>query len=140
MAANCPASGRAWRILVVDDEQAVCDLAAACIKYGLGEDHQVLQAKDGDEAVRMAEQEQPDLILLDIMMPGMDGFEACRRLKASPSTKHIPIVFLTALAQEKDVAQGLALGGDGYVIKPFNAVTLAAQISYLLAPGDQETE
>ena len=140
METGCRGQGTGWRILVVDDEEAVRSLAAACIRYGLGEEYEVLQAKDGEEAIRAAEQERPDLILLDVLMPGMDGFEACRRLKASPATKHIPVVFLTALAQEKDVAQGLALGGAGYVIKPFNAVTLAAQISYLLGPGEQETE
>jgi len=126
------------RILVVDDEEATRVLAAACIRHVLGEEYQVLQAANGREGVAVAERERPDLILLDIMMPDVDGFEVCRQLKASAATKHIPVVFLTALGQEKDVEQGLALGGAGYVIKPFNPVTLAAQISCLLAPGDQE--
>jgi len=138
MESGCRAVVIGRRILVVDDEEATRSLAAACIRYALGEEYQVLQASNGEEAIAAAEQERPDLILLDVMMPNMDGFEACRRLKASAATKHIPIVFLTALGQEKDVAQGIALGGAGYVIKPFNPVTLAAQISCLLMPGDQE--
>ncbi|UCC69630.1 MAG: response regulator [Armatimonadota bacterium] len=127
-----------WRILVVDDEEAVRTLAAACIRHGLGEQHETLEAHDGEEAIAAAERERPDLILLDIMMPRMDGFEACRRLKRCVTTKHIPIVFLTALGAEKDVAEGLALGGDSYVVKPFNAVTLAAQISELLSPRSED--
>ncbi|MDH4179671.1 MAG: response regulator [Armatimonadota bacterium] len=127
-----------WRILVVDDEEAVRTLAVACIRHGLGEQHEALEAHDGEEAIAAAERERPDLILLDIMMPRMDGFEACRRLKRSATTKDIPIVFLTALGAEKDVGEGLALGGDGYVVKPFNAVTLAAQISELLSPHSED--
>ena len=126
------------KILVVDDEEAIRSLAGACIRHALGQEYGVLEARDGDDAIAAAERELPDLILLDIMMPGTDGFEVCRRLKASPTTKDIPIVFLTALGAEKDVEQGLALGGDGYVIKPFNAVTLAAQITELLAPAGDD--
>ncbi len=129
--------GVKWRILVVDDEEAVRSLAAACIRHALGEQHETLEACDGEQAIAVAEREHPDLILLDILMPGVDGFEACRRMKASAITKDIPIVFLTALGAEKDMAKGLAAGGDGYVAKPFNAVTLAAQISELLSsPGE----
>ena len=128
-----------WRILVVDDEEAVRSLAAACIRHALGEQHEILEAGDGEQAIAVAEGEHPDLILLDILMPGVDGFEACRRMKASAATKDIPVVFLTALDTEKDMARGLAVGGDGYVAKPFNAVTLAAQISELLSPSG-ETE
>jgi two-component system cell cycle response regulator len=128
-----------WRILVVDDEEAVRSLAVACIRHALGEQHETLEAWDGEQAIAVAEREHPDLILLDILMPGVDGFEACRRMKASATTKDIPIVFLTALGAEKDMARGLAVGGDGYVTKPFNAVTLAAQISELLSPPSEGT-
>jgi len=131
-AAGRRTSAAGWKILVVDDEEAIRGLAGACIRHGLGEQHQVIEASNGEEAIALAERDKPDLILLDIMMPKMDGFETCRRLKASATTKHIPVVFLTALAGDRGVAQGLALGGDGYVVKPFNAVTLAAQISELL--------
>lgn len=127
----------AWRILVVDDEQSVRDLCRACIEHALGPQHEVLEAADGEEAMEIAEREPPDLILLDILMPKLDGFEVCRRLKALDKTKRVPIVFLTALGEERDVERGLALGGDGYVVKPFNSVTLAAQISALLAPDSE---
>ncbi len=128
------------KILVVDDEVAVRELCSACIIFGLGDDWQVVQAADGREAIAKAEQEQPDLILLDIMMPEVDGFEVCKKLKASPKTGAIPVVFLTALGAEKDVERGLALGGDGYVVKPFNAVTLVAQISELLTASSEDAD
>ena len=120
-------------ILVVDDDAAVCNLAGACIRHALGEDFQVRYARNGKNALAAVHREPPDLVLLDILMPVMDGFEVCRQLKSSPATQHIPILFLTALDKEEHIEQGLALGGDGYVVKPFNAVTLAAQISELLA-------
>jgi len=126
------------KILVVDDEESVRDLCIACIHHGLGDAYEVLEAADGNEALAAVEVEHPDLILLDIMMPEMDGLEVCRRLKGSTETQDIPVVFLTALGKEKDVQKGLSLGGDGYVVKPFNAVTLAAQISELLTPSSDE--
>jgi CheY-like chemotaxis protein len=125
---------RGKRILVVDDEEAVRSLCVACIQHALGDSYAVSEAADGDEAMAAVAADRPDLILLDILLPGMDGFEVCRRLKGSPETKGIPIVFLTALGEEKDVQQGLALGGDGYIIKPFNALTLAAQVAEILTP------
>ncbi len=126
------------KILVVDDEEPVRGLCIACIQHALGQEYDVVEAANGVAAIAAAQAERPDLILLDIMMPDMDGFEVCRRLKASPETKGIPVVFLTALGEEKNVEQGLALGGDGYVVKPFNAVTLAAQISELLTEDSDE--
>jgi CheY-like chemotaxis protein len=125
-----------WRILVVDDEESVRDLCRACIEHALGPQHRVLEAADGDEAIDIVQREPVDLVLLDILMPNVDGFEVCRRLKGAEDTRDIPIVFLTALGEEKHVEQGLALGGDGYVVKPFNSVTLAAQISELLSPSE----
>jgi CheY-like chemotaxis protein len=131
------AQGRSgWRILVVDDEPAVCQLAAECIRLALGEEHEVRRATSGEDAMREVSLARPDLILLDIMMPGMDGFAVCRQLKESPLTGGIPVVFLTARGDAEAIEQGLALGGDGYVVKPFNAVTLAAQISELLSPQE----
>ncbi len=126
------------KILVVDDEESVRELCGACIRHALGRGYEVVEAADGEEAIAAVEAERPDLILLDIMMPEVDGFEVCRRLKGSPETRDIPIVFLTALGEEKHVERGLALGGDGYVVKPFSAVTLAAQISELLTPSGDE--
>lgn len=125
-----------WRILVVDDEPQVCWLAAECIRLTLGEEHEVIQANSGEEALREVERARPDLVLLDIMMPGVDGFAVCRQLKESALTSSIPVVFLTARGDAEAIEEGLALGGDGYVVKPFNAVTLTAQISELLSPQE----
>jgi putative two-component system response regulator len=132
--------GKGPKILVVDDEAAVCHLAGACIRHGLGEDYQVSYARNGKKALAAVQKDRPDLILLDILMPVVDGFEVCRQLKGSDATKDIPVVFLTALGKEDDIERGLALGGDGYVVKPFNAVTLAAQISELLAPDREQAQ
>lgn len=134
------ATPRNWRILVVDDEESVRSLCLACIEHGLGDAYEVIEAADGEEALAVAESEQPDLILLDIMMPDMDGYEVCQRLKQLPETRPIPVVFLTALGEEQEVSKGLALGGDGYIVKPFNAVTLAAQITEILDPDAAEPE
>ncbi|MBN1460043.1 MAG: response regulator [Armatimonadetes bacterium] len=131
---------RKTRILVVDDEESVRDLCSACIRHGLGTEFEVAEAANGEEALAAVEVESPDLILLDIMMPEMDGYEVCRRLKQSSDTRDIPIVFLTALGKDENIEKGLALGGDSYVVKPFNAVTLAAQISELLTPRSDEAD
>ncbi len=128
------------KILVVDDEASVRQLCIACIRHALGPEYEVVEATDGEEALEALEAEIPDLVLLDVKMPRVDGFEVCRRMKSSAQTKDIPIIFLTALGEEKHVEQGLALGGDGYVVKPFHAVTLAAQISELITPTGDRSE
>ena len=132
--------GHGLKILVVDDDAAICNLAGACIRHALGADYQVLYARNGKKALDAATRERPDLVLLDILMPVMDGFEVCQQLKSSPETSQIPILFMTALGEESNIEKGLALGGDGYVVKPFNAVTLAAQITELLAGPDEEKQ
>jgi putative two-component system response regulator len=88
-------------------------------------------------AVERAAVERFDVVLLDVMMPQLDGFSACSRLKADPHTRHIPVIFLTARSQSFDVADGLRLGAIGYIIKPFDVFTLTSEISALLAqlPG-----
>jgi len=127
---------RELKILVVDDDAAICNLAGACIRHALGESYRVSYARNGKKALEAVQRERPDLVLLDVMMPVMDGFEVCRQLKSMPDADTIPILFLTALGDDESVEKGLALGGDGYVVKPFNAVTLAAQITELLGPPD----
>ena len=124
--------GRGPKILVVDDDAAICSLAGACIRHALGEEYRVAYARNGRKALEAVQRERPDLVLLDILMPVMDGFEVCRQLRSSPETERIPILFLTGLGEESNIEKGLALGGDGYVVKPFNAVALAAQITELL--------
>jgi two-component system phosphate regulon response regulator PhoB len=89
----------------------------------------------GNGAAMLAEvdRSRPDVVLLDWMMPEMDGFEACARLKANPLTAGIPVIFLTAKSQESEIARGVALGARGYITKPFDALALGRQVQELLA-------
>jgi DNA-binding response OmpR family regulator len=138
MKKGTPGPAEGWRILVVDDDEAILRLAEASIKHALGKEHRVALVLNGEEAITEARRERPDLVLLDIMLPGLDGFEVCRQLRDDPSTKGIPIIFLTARGEQDYIERGLALGGDGYVIKPFDAATLAAQIAELLTPEEKQ--
>ncbi len=113
-------------ILIVDDEPAVSDLLA----YNLRKSHyEVLTAADGLEAVRLARAARPDLVLLDLMLPGMDGLDVCRELR---KTGDQPIIMITALGEETDRVVGLELGADDYVTKPFSVRELLARIKTVL--------
>jgi two-component system, sensor histidine kinase and response regulator len=116
-------------LLVVDDNpmnvEPLCDLLEAM-------DYRVATALDGATALRLVEEEPPDLILLDIMMPGMNGFEVCRRLKQNPSFARIPVVFVTALSETEDKVKAIDAGGDDFLTKPFNRPILLARIRSLL--------
>jgi len=121
-------------ILVVDDEPANIDLLIECLK----DDYNVKAATRGERALRIARSgEPPDMILLDIMMPGMDGFEVCRQLKADLSTRHIPIIFITAKIGLEDEIQGLALGAVDYITKPISPPIVQARVHTQLALYDQ---
>jgi DNA-binding response OmpR family regulator len=93
---------------------------------------QVLVASNGAEALAKVTSEQPDVALLDWMMPELDGVEVCRRLKADPSTAAIPVIFLTARSQEQELKTGLSMGAIGYITKPFDALTLGSRVRELL--------
>jgi DNA-binding response OmpR family regulator len=97
------------------------------------EGHRVVVVGDGQAAVERARVDPFDVVLLDVVMPRLDGFGACRALKADPRTRHLPVIFLTARSQEFDVQAGLHMGALGYIIKPFDAFTLASEITTLLA-------
>ena len=116
-------------ILVVDDEPSnvdvLCDLLEA-----LG--YRTVGAGSGEAALALARDRAPDLVLLDVMMPGVDGLEACRRLKADPATASIPVVFVTALSDAEDRARGIDAGGDDFLTKPFSRPVLVARIRSLL--------
>jgi len=116
------------RILVVDDVEANVRLLEAKLTL---EYYDVLTCSDGATAVRLAASEKPDIILLDVMMPGMDGFETCRRIKADPTTNHIPIVLVTALDGREDRIKGLEAGADDFVTKPLDDVVLFARVRSL---------
>jgi diguanylate cyclase (GGDEF)-like protein len=111
-------------ILVVDDTANTLELIATI----LGTEHRVLTAADGETALKIALQEEPDLILLDIRMPGMDGYQLCKLLKADPVTREIPVIFVTAMDEEREEAKGLELGAIDYITKPLSQPILRARV------------
>jgi DNA-binding response OmpR family regulator len=117
------------RVLVVDDEAPIRLLCRVNLE---AEGMEVLEAADGIEGVEAARSSLPDVVLLDVMMPGMDGWQVAERLVEDDSTTHIPLIFLTARAELRDRAKGLELGGVDYITKPFNPVELASVVERLL--------
>jgi len=115
------------RLLVVDDEPNIRDLLAESLRFA---GFEVVTASDGLEAVAAAARERPDLVVLDVMMPGIDGFEVVRRLRAEGT--RVPVLFLTARDDKADAINGLTVGGDDYVTKPFSLGELVARIRALL--------
>ncbi|MFQ5662465.1 MAG: response regulator [Terriglobia bacterium] len=122
------------KILLAEDEEDIQRLATLGLEHG-GES-QVLLASDGEECLALARLERPDVILLDVKMPKLDGFETCQRLKADAATKDIPVVFLTASAQEREMQRGLAMGAIGYLFKPFDPVQLLREVRALLTRAE----
>jgi len=124
-------------ILVVDDEQDLLDL----IEYNLQkEGFDVLKAEDGEEGIEMAREHSPNLVLLDIMMPKMDGLEVVERMRADEQLKHIPIIFLTARGDEKTEVEGLDKGGDDYITKPISTTKLISRIKAVLRRFEETEE
>ena len=121
------------KILIVDDEERVRRLIETTLDIG---DFQIFQAKDGEEALKIAQEEKPALILLDIMMPGMDGFEVCKRLKNNSETKSSYIIMLTAKGQKQNIEKGYAVGTDDYFVKPFSPMELLNKIEQVLGGSD----
>jgi DNA-binding response OmpR family regulator len=120
-------------ILVVDDEADMVRL----LDYALTQaGYLVIRAKDGEDGLAAARKHQPDLVLLDIMMPGLDGLDVCRKLKGDPSTANALVVLLTAKSEEGDRVLGLELGADDYVTKPFAMKELLARVKALLRRAD----
>lgn len=124
-------------ILVVDDEQDLLDL----IEYNLKkEDFDVLKAEDGLEGIEVARKHRPDLVLLDIMMPKMDGLEVVERMRNDKKLKRIPIIFLTARGDEKTEVEGLDKGGDDYITKPISTTKLISRIKAVLRRFEETEE
>ena len=123
------AAERKLRLLVVDDEQAIVDFIKLGMRY---EGFQVEQAGDGYIAIDLAQRLQPDVIVLDVMLPTMDGLEVCRRLRESEATANIPILMLTAKDEVRDRVTGLEAGADDYLTKPFSFDELLARVRALL--------
>jgi phosphate regulon transcriptional regulator PhoB len=117
------------QIYIVEDEKDIVDL----LQYNLEkEGYRVLSSLDGSEALKRIPEKTPDLILLDLMLPGTDGLTVCRTLKNNPKTAHIPVVMLTAKGEESDKVVGLELGADDYITKPFSVKELMARVKAVL--------
>ena len=120
--------GERARVLIVDDSTGDLEILAA----SLDAQYDLLTATDGSRALELAVSARPDAILLDVLMPGIDGYETCRRLKAAPLTRDIPVVFITALDDREDESRGLELGAADYVTKPINAPIVRARVRHLV--------
>ncbi|MDR3543540.1 MAG: response regulator transcription factor [Desulfosporosinus sp.] len=124
-------------ILVVDDEEPILEL----LRFNLEkEGYQVCVAKNGQEALESVDKEQPDLLVLDVMLPGMDGLEVCRRIRNIQNLRQIPIIMLTAKGEEIDKVVGLELGADDYMTKPFSPRELLARIKARLRRTNSQEE
>jgi two-component system phosphate regulon response regulator PhoB len=117
------------KILLAEDEKQIADMISFKLTNG---GHQVIRAQDGEQAFAAARRELPDLILLDAMMPGINGFEVLRRLKADVSLRTIPVIMVTAKGHERDVLSGLRGGAIDYVVKPFSLKELSARVELAL--------
>jgi two-component system alkaline phosphatase synthesis response regulator PhoP/two-component system response regulator VicR len=121
--------------LVVDDERHIVRLVQVNLER---QGYEVLTAYDGVECLEKTKAEKPDLIILDVMMPRMDGFEALQRLKSDPETNHIPVIMLTARAQDRDVLQGYQYGADLYLTKPFSPLELISLVKRVFESQEEE--
>ena len=117
------------KILIVDDEPNI----VIPLQFVLEQNHyQVLVAHSGEDALEIIAKDKPDLILLDIMLPGIDGYEVCEMVRLNPDWRHIRVIFLTARGREVDMAKGMILGADAYIMKPFSNADVVEKIKTLL--------
>jgi len=117
------------KILIAEDERDIRDLIAFTLRFA---GHEVFSAANGEEAVDLTSKMNPDLILMDVRMPRMTGYEACKTIKAKPELKNIPIVFLSAKGQESEIQQGLDAGAEEYLLKPFAPDQLTKRVRAIL--------
>jgi CheY-like chemotaxis protein len=120
---------RPFRVLVAEDEADIRFMTCFTLRYG---GFEVIEAADGAQALELAQQTAPDLILLDAKMPRLDGYETCRQLKALPAVQHIPVVFVSALGQEQEIARGRSAGAIDYLLKPYVPEDLIKKIRGIL--------
>jgi DNA-binding response OmpR family regulator len=118
------------KILIAEDERDIRDLIAFTLRFS---GYEVFAASNGEEAVDLAPKVNPDLVLMDVRMPRMTGYEACKLMKANPDLKDIPIVFLSAKGQESEIQQGLNAGAEEYLLKPFAPDQLTKRVKAILA-------
>ncbi|MDY6953892.1 MAG: response regulator [Thermodesulfobacteriota bacterium] len=120
------------KLLIADDKEGIHDVISQSLSTMTGYDFDIIHAYDGEEALKLAQEELPDLILLDIMMPLVDGRDICRRLKSAPETKGTKIVMVTGKGEQHDRVLGLELGADDYITKPFSIGYLDRTVRRLL--------
>ena len=118
------------RIVIADDDADIRELVVFKLRHG---GHDVVPVGDGAAAVEACTAEKPDLVILDVMMPGLGGLDATRALRLDPALARVPIILLTARAQESDIEQGFEAGADDYIVKPFSPRELASRVSAVLA-------
>ena len=118
------------RILIAEDERDIRELITFTLKYA---GHEVFPTSNGEEAYQMATQIMPDLIVLDVRMPRMTGYEVCEQIKSNRNTRDIPVVFLSAKGQESEVQMGIEVGADEYILKPFSPEQLVERVKSILA-------
>ncbi len=117
------------RILVIDDDQSIVELVKVNLEM---QGHQIYTASDGIKGLALAQQHRPDLVILDVMMPDLDGFTVCQRLRQNQYTHSIPVILLTALGMTKDKITGFDSGADDYLVKPFEIAELQVRVRALL--------
>ena len=117
------------RILVAEDERDIRELIGFTLRHS---GHEVLTASNGEDALAIALREVPDLVLLDIRMPRLTGYDVCRRLRAEPTTQHVPIAFLSAKGQDSEMQAGMEAGATDYILKPFAPDQLIQRVTLLL--------
>ena len=125
-------------VLVADDEPSMLELVARHLRTLSDPKLEVIQASDGEEAWRLAREHLPDLVVLDVMMPYMDGFEVLKSLRREPETESLPVIMLTAKAQDKDVFEGYHYGADMYLTKPFNPMELVTFVKRIAQGGTND--
>ena len=117
------------KILIAEDERDIRDLVAFTLRFA---GHDVVAVGNGEEAVETARVEMPDIILMDVRMPRMTGYEACEKMKADPQLKKIPVVFLSAKGQDSEIRTGMEVGAEEYLLKPFAPAELTRRVEELL--------
>jgi DNA-binding response OmpR family regulator len=118
------------KILIAEDEPDIRELVTFMLRFA---GYEVVAAANGEEAVQTANRELPDLVLMDVRMPRMTGYDACRVMKANPSLRHVPVVFLSAKGQESEIQTGLDAGAEAYLLKPFSPAELTNRVKGILS-------
>lgn len=122
------------KILIAEDERDIRELIMFTLRFA---GHEVIPTANGEEAVQAAKQDPPDLIILDVRMPKMTGYQACEFIKNTVELKHIPVVFLSAKGQEAEIRTGMDAGADEYILKPFSPDQLTGKVAEILSRGNR---